>query len=82
MQVIFDPREQTMTDDFWLSGHWELDSPLVVDYADVVGAGTYLGIHESIPADLPDEPAPSSTQDRLAAVRVSLSSRSDPTIGS
>jgi radical SAM superfamily enzyme YgiQ (UPF0313 family) len=75
LQHIPDARNENMTDNFWMAGHWELDSPLVLDYADVSAAGTYIGVHEQIPADLPPEPSLSANSDKLAAVRVNLGSR-------
>jgi hypothetical protein len=38
-----DPRDETMTDGFWMAGHWELDSPLVAPYPDVIEELGYTG---------------------------------------
>jgi hypothetical protein len=67
---VDDPRNENMIEHFWLGGHWELDSALVVSRADVAGSGSFLGLHEQIPDDLPDEVKPES---RLPeSVRVQL----------
>ena len=36
-----DPRDETMTDEFWMAGHWEVDSELVVPHADVIEVTGY-----------------------------------------
>ena len=53
---ITDPRNESMTDDFWMYGHWEMDSPLVVNQPQVAGSKRFIGLLEQVPDDLPDEP--------------------------
>ncbi|HYF46427.1 MAG TPA: hypothetical protein VD926_09480, partial [Acidimicrobiales bacterium] len=57
---VNDPRNQNMTDDFWLSGHWELDSALIVNQPDVAASKQFIGVREQVPDDLPDETEPRS----------------------
>lgn len=80
LRTIDDPRNETMTDgEFWLGGQWELDSPLVWSFAEVAAEGSFLGRHEQVPADLPDEPDPESNS---ASVRVRLARSALATSGS
>ncbi len=58
LRAIDDPRNEAMTDDFWMAGHWELDSSLVVNQADVAAAGCFVGLLEQVPSDLPPEDHP------------------------
>lgn len=51
-----DSRNERMMEEFWLSGHWELDSPLAQTHSEVVGAGTYTSLADQLPTDLPPEP--------------------------
>lgn len=68
IKVITDPRNESMTDDFWLAGHWEMDSPLVVNQPQVAGSQSFIGLLEQVPPDLPDEPVPTNG----ASVRINL----------
>jgi len=72
INVISDPRNESMTEDFWMYGHWEMDSPLVVNQPQVAGSQRFIGLLEQVPDDLPDdlpdEPEPTSR----SSVRVSL----------
>ncbi len=68
INVISDPRNEAMTDDFWMAGHWEIDSPLVVSQAQVAASQKFIGLLEQVPDDLPDEPDPSER----SSVRVTL----------
>jgi len=47
-----DPRNEVLTESFWLVGHWELDSPLTVAYSEVAGTGTFRGPTDAVPDDL------------------------------
>jgi radical SAM superfamily enzyme YgiQ (UPF0313 family) len=49
MRLSSDPRNETMTDEFWMSGHFELDSPLVMNYAEVAADGGFVGLLEQVP---------------------------------
>ena len=68
INVITDPRNESMTDDFWMYGHWEMDSPLVVNQPQVAGSQRFIGLLEQVPDDLPDEPEPASR----SSVRISV----------
>ncbi|MBL8774588.1 MAG: radical SAM protein [Acidimicrobiales bacterium] len=51
-----DPRNEVLTERFWIVGHWELDSPLVANVPEVAAAASsFVGLHEARPADLADE---------------------------
>jgi hypothetical protein len=53
-----DPRNESMTDTFWIAGHWELDSPLVGPFSSVTEATGFSGHLGRMPegvADLIDE---------------------------
>jgi radical SAM superfamily enzyme YgiQ (UPF0313 family) len=59
MRVVVDPRSDRVTDEFWMSGHMELDSPLVVSYADIAGSRQFLGLIEQLEfASSTSEPVP------------------------
>ncbi len=51
-----DSRNERMMEEFWLSGHWELDSPLAQNHSEVAAAGTYTSLADQVPDDLPPEP--------------------------
>jgi len=74
MRVSRDPRNQTMTDEFWMSGHFELDSPLVMNYAEVAAHGGFVGLLEQVPdgVDLTVEDTPVP---RRNAIPVSIGTR-------
>jgi hypothetical protein len=68
-----DPRNEVLTESFWIVGHWELDSPLANNFSEVAGDGTYEGVGEQIPADLgeieePEPPARRTTPVILSGV--------------
>ncbi|HMQ25732.1 MAG TPA: radical SAM protein [Acidimicrobiales bacterium] len=51
-----DPRNEVLTERFWISGHWELDSPLVANVSEVAAArARFRGLDEGVPADLRPE---------------------------
>ena len=77
LAVYSDPRNETMAEDFWLSGQWELDSPLVRPYAEVSAEGSFLGIHEQKPTDLPED----IDDEPTSAVRVQLARSALATAG-
>ena len=62
LRAVDDPRNEAMTDDFWMAGHWELDSSLVVNQAEVAAARCFVGLLEQVPPDLPDLPDPTQGQ--------------------
>jgi len=72
LAVISDPRNEAMTDDFWMQGHWEMDSPLVLNQPQVAGKQDFIGLLEQVPADLPEEVLPTPT---AASVRVKMAKR-------
>jgi len=53
MRVYEDPRNEAATDSFWYSGHLELDSPLVQNYADIAATGSYIGLYDQMQALAP-----------------------------
>jgi len=53
MRVYEDPRNEAATDSFWYSGHLELDSPLVQNYADIAATGSYIGLYDQVQALAP-----------------------------
>ena len=66
-----DSRNERMMEEFWLSGHWELDSPLVQNHSEVAGAGTYTALADQVPPDLPPEPERTSRVSEKVRIRVS-----------
>jgi radical SAM superfamily enzyme YgiQ (UPF0313 family) len=73
LQRFSDPRNEVMTERFWLSSHWELDSPLVQNFPEVAAAGSFVGPHEQAPADLPDDSKDVGTSERIPeAIRVQI----------
>lgn len=74
LTVITDPRNEAMTDDFWMQGHWEMDSPLVVNQPQVAGNQSFIGLLEQVPADLPDEAEAAPSE---ASVRVKLARKDE-----
>lgn len=50
-----DPRNEILTESFWIVGHWELDSPLLTNYSEVAGAGSYTCRAGTVPSDLGDD---------------------------
>ncbi len=51
-----DPRNEVLTERFWIVGHWELDSPLVSNVPEVAAAAPqFRGLPEGVPADLRPE---------------------------
>ena len=61
--VNTDPRNEVMTERFWIVGHWELDSPLVANVPEVAAeAPRFRGLRGGVPADLrPEEEIGAST---------------------
>lgn len=59
MAVNEDPRNEVLTERFWIVGHWEIDSPLVSNVPEVAAAAdAFIGLREARPADLADETLP------------------------
>jgi radical SAM superfamily enzyme YgiQ (UPF0313 family) len=78
MIVSADPHNESVTEDFWLSGHMELDSPLVVSYADVAVSHTFVGLLEQLEhhaAAAPDVPEPVPTSVPVQLGRTAAESR-------
>ncbi|MBL8778015.1 MAG: B12-binding domain-containing radical SAM protein [Acidimicrobiales bacterium] len=65
-----DSRNERMMEEFWLSGHWELDSPLAQNHSEVAAAGTYTSLKDQVPTDLPPEPEPASRVTENIRIRV------------
>jgi hypothetical protein len=78
-----DPRNETMTDAFWMAGHFELDWPLVAPYPGVNEGMGYRGHLGRTPAGVVEEPEAPDRRDmqeiRLRLGRTASAPPSDDT---
>jgi hypothetical protein len=75
MHLAEKPREETVVDgEFWIAGHMELDSPLVVNFTDVA-VHHLRGLPEQVPEDLPELVLPTRSNAVPDGARVSLGRR-------
>jgi len=68
-----DPRNEVITERFWIVGHWELDSPMVANVPEVAAAASrFRGLAQGVPDDLRPEPEPEPDADAAAGRRPSV----------
>ncbi len=83
MRTFAETRNEKRTDSFWMSGHFELDSPLTQRFAEVVAAGGYRGLRQQLERGIalsavdPDA-VPVELTTHARALNLSRSSRSAP----